>query len=520
MRNSLISTIAAAILVIAASIVLSAFSQAGLTWHLLTVNVPANVQTQIQLQLVDGAGKPFARTVTLLSSRIDMGPDNMPTMTAPLRTLPSKEPGTIAFETNLYAPGRWALSLSAKVDGVSKPVTGRVVIAAGERRAEAPPAKGPRRILYYRNSMGLPDTSPVPKKDAMGMDYIPVYSDEVFATPGTFRLTTEKIQRAGVRTEVVRRMQLTNAVRATGTVAADESKQAVLTTKFDGFIEKLFVSTTGAQVRKGQAVARVWLQTPDVVTRMGPDVVTRQIDYIVALQDKNQAAMDQAVRNLRNYGIPDSAIAEIRRSGRATRSITLSAPLNGTVLEKAVVEGMHFNAGDALFKTADLSTVWVLAQVSERDLPGLRPGQTAKITFRDDPGASFDGKVSFIYPVVNADTRTVQVRILVANPDGQLRVGQYADVSIHVPVSGSAVLAIADSAIMDDGTRQVAFLALPNGVFQPRKLALGARVGGYAEIRSGLSEGDRIVTSGNFLIDAESNLQTALQTFTPPGASK
>ena len=520
MRNSLMSTIAAAVVVIVASVVLSAFGQAGMTWHLLTANVPANVRSQIRVQLVDGAEKPIAHTMTLLSSRIDMGPDNMPTMTAPLRQLPSSEPGIVSFETNLYAPGRWALSLSAKVDGIAKPVSGSVVITAGEKRAQTSPTKGPRRILFYRNGMGLPDTSPVPKKDSMGMDYVPVYSDQVSATPGTFRLTTEKIQRAGVRTELVKRIALTNTVRATGTIAADESKQAVLTTKFDGFVEKLFVSTTGALVHKGQAVASVWLQTPDVVTRMGPDVVTRQIDYIVALQDKNQAAMDQAVRNLRNYGIPDSAIAEIRRSGRATRSITLSAPLNGTVLEKAVVEGMHFNAGDALFKTADLSTVWVLAQVSERDLAGLRLGQTAKISFRDAPDLSSLGKISFISPVINPDTRTAQVRIAVNNAGGLLRIGQYADVSIEAPVSDRPVLAIPGSAVIDDGSRQIAFVALPGGVFQPRALVLGARAGGYDEVRSGLSEGDRIVTSGNFLIDAESNLQTALQTFKPAGPSK
>jgi len=230
--------------------------------------------------------------------------------------------------------------------------------------------------------------------------------------------------------------------------------------------------------------------------------------------------MDQAVRNLRNYGIPDSAIAEIRRSGRATRSITLSAPLNGTVLEKAAVEGMHFNAGDALFKTADLSTVWVLRQVSERDLAGLRLGQTAKISFRDAPDLSSLGRISFISPVINPDTRTAQVRIAVNNAGGLLRIGQYADVNIEAPVSDLPVLAIPSSAVVDDGSRQIAFVALPGGVFQPRALVLGARVGGYDEVRSGLSEGDRIVTSGNFLIDAESNLQTALQTFTPAGPSK
>ncbi len=377
-----------------------------------------------------------------------------------------------------------------------------------------------RRVLYYRNPMVPTDTSPVPKKDAMGMDYVPVYSDEVSKTPGTIHLTTEKIQIAGVRTGLVEPMTLVNNVHATGTVAIDESKQAVLTTKFDGFVEKLLVSTTGAQVRAGQPVARVWIQTPDVVTQMGPDVITREIDYVVALQGKNQVAIDQAAHNLRNYGIPESTIAEIRRTGRATRSITLYAPLNGTILQKPAIDGMRFSAGDPLFKMADLSTVWILAQVSERDLIGLRPGQTAKITFRDNPGTSFTGKISFIYPEIDPDTRTAQVRIVVTNPDGLLRIGQYADVTIEAPVSDHPVLVVPDSAVIDDGTKQVAFLALPGGMFQPRRLVLGARVGGYDEVLSGLVKGDRIVTSGNFLIDAESNLETALKTFSQPGTPK
>ncbi len=507
MRDSLKITAAGAVVLAVAFIVIAAFSPAGMTWHLLTANVAANTSSQIRVQLVDGTGKTVTRKITVLSSRIDMGPDNMPTMTAPLRLLPSKEPGVVSFETNLYAPGRWALSLSAKVNGVSKPITGNVVITAGEKRADTAP--GPRRILYYRNAMGLPDTSPVPKKDSMGMDYIPVYSDQVSATPGTFRLTTERIQRAGVRTDVVKRMSLTNAVRATGTVTADESKQAVLTTKFDGFVEKLFVSTTGERVRAGQPLMRVWIQSPEILIK--------EADFIGSSESHATQHADSAASLLRQYGVSSSLIAEMRRTGQPTRTITIAAPISGTVMEKAAVEGMHFTAGDTLFKTADLSNVWVIAQVSERDLPGLRPGQTAKISFRDDPGASFDGKVSFIYPVINADTRTVQVRITVANPDGQLRVGQYADVNIQVPISDGPVLAIPDSAIMDDGTRQIAFIALSGGVFQPRSLVLGARVSGYSEIRSGLSEGDRIVTSGNFLIDAESNLQTALQTMKQPG---
>ncbi len=490
--------------------VFAAFSQAGMSWKADKTNVLVNVATQIRVQLVDGAGKSVARTVTVLSSRIDMGPDNMPTMTAPLRVLPTKMPGVVVFETNLYAPGRWALSLSAKVDGVSQPVSGSMTITAAQKRAEAPAA--PRKILYYRNAMGLPDTSPVPKKDSMGMDYIPVYSGDVSATPGTFRLTTEKIQRAGVRTELVKRTQMTNDVRATGTVTADESKQAVLTTKFDGFVEKLFVSTTGSKVRAGQPLMRVWIQSPEILIK--------EADFIGSLASQAQAHAAQAEENLRQFGVPPSMIAEMRRTGQPTRSILIAASVGGTVMEKPVVSGQRFAAGDVLFKTTDLSDVWVLARVSERDLAGLKPGQVAKISFRDDPDASFEGKVSFIYPEIDADTRTAQVRIVVANRDGLLRIGQYADVRIAAPVSDRPVLFIPDSAIVDDGTRQIVFLALPDGVFQPRALTLGARAGGYVEVRSGLSEGDRIVTSGNFLIDAESNLQTALQTMKQPGTPR
>ncbi len=377
-------------------------------------------------------------------------------------------------------------------------------VIASAAAATAPQPDGTRRILYYRNAMQPTDTSPVSKKDSMGMDYVPVYSDEVAKAPGTFQLSTEKIQRAGVRTDTVIRMALVNSVRATGTVAADESKQAILNARFDGFVEKLFVSTTGAHVRAGQPLARVWIQSSEVLVK--------EADFIGSLASHADEQAKLAESILRQYGVPSSALDEMRRTGATTRSIPIVAPLSGTVMEKPAVEGMHFAAGDTLFKTADLSTVWVMAQVSERDLAGLVPGQTAKITFRDNPGESFEGKVAFIYPDVNSDTRTTQVRIIVANSDGHLRIGQYADVSIDVPVSTGPVLAVPESAVIDDGSHQMAFVSLPGGVFQARKVALGARANGFDEIRSGLNEGDRIVTSGNFLIDAESNLQTAVQT--------
>ena len=512
MGESFKATIAAAIVAIFAIVIFAAFKPAGLSWQLLTANVPANTTTQIRVKLVDGVGNPVARSITILSSRIDMGPDNMPTMTAPVRIVVSKEPGVVVIETYLYALGRWALSLSVKVDGVTKPASGRVVITATEKRADASPATGTRRILYYRNAMGLSDTSPVPKTDAMGMDYIPVYSDQVSSTPGTIRLTTEKIQRAGVRTDTVKRMKLAGAVRASGTVAADESKQAVLTARFDGFVEKLFVSTAGSRVRAGQPMMQVWIQSTEILIK--------EADLIGSAQSNAPTHADTAANLLRQYGVTSSAISEMRRTGIPRRSITIAAPISGTVMEKPAVAGMHFAAGDTLFKTTDLSTVRVLAQVSERDLAGLHAGQAAKITFRDDPNSSFAGQVSFIYPEINAETRTAQVRIAVANPDGLLRIGQYADVSIEASASDRTALAIPESAVIDDGTRQIAFVSLPGGLFQPRNLVLGARANGYAEVRSGLSEGERIVTSGNFLVDAESNLQTALQTFAPAEPSK
>ena len=296
-----------------------------------------------------------------------------------------------------------------------------------------------RKILYYRNPMEPSDTSPVPKKDSMGMDYVPVYAEDAPAAPGTFRLTTDKIQRAGVQTGMVMRMRLVNSVRATGTVAADESKEAILNARFDGFVEKLFVSTTGAEVRAGQALMRVWIQSPEILIR--------EADFVGSLASQEPSHAAQAADLLREYGIPESAIATMRRTGRPLRSIAITAPIGGTVLQKPTVEGMHFKAGDMLFRTADLSTVWILAQVSERDLPQLTEGQIAKVTFPNDPGASFEGHVAFIYPDINPNTRTALVRLIVDNPDGHIRIGQYADVEINAPVSEKPVLAIPDSAV-------------------------------------------------------------------------
>ncbi len=490
---------------IAMALAYPAFAQTGICWKLLDSTVPPNVTRQIRVQLVDGAGRTVPEPVTRLSVRVDMSPDAMAAMTAPAKVSAAKEPGMAVVETNLYAPGRWAVIVSGSVKG--KPVKGTLVVTAAPQRAAAtaPSAAGPRRILFYRNPMGLADTSPVPKKDAMGMAYIPVYSDEMTKVRGAVRLTTEKIQRAGVRTTLVSRMALGKTVRATGTVAADENRQAVLSARFTGFVEKLYVSQTGDVVRAGQPLMRVWAESPEVLIK--------EADYIGSLQSGATEHAAMAASLLRQYGVAQSELNAMAKSGVPTRSITITAPASGTVMEKPVVLGMHFATGDTLFKITDVTQLWVLAEVSERDLAGVRPGQKATITFRDDAASSFDGKVLTVYPQIDPATRTVKVRIAVANKNNRLRIGQYAEVRIEAAGVSPAALTIPASAVVDDGTRQVAFIALAGGLFEPRTLKLGARTGEMVEVRSGLNEGDRIVTTGNFLLDAESNLQTALKSF-------
>jgi Cu(I)/Ag(I) efflux system membrane fusion protein len=242
-------------------------------------------------------------------------------------------------------------------------------------------------------------------------------------------------------------------------------------------------------------------------------VITRQIDYVIALQDRNPTAIAQSEHVLREYGMPESALAEIRRTGRATRSITIVAPRSGVVIEKPAIDGMHFNTGDPLFKIADLSTVWVVADVQEQDLGTISVGQSVRINLVAFPGRTFSGKIDFIYPSMMANTRTGRVRIALPNPNGVLRESMYATVMIDTPVVGSRGLVVPDSAVIDSGTRQSVLVVVGPGRFAPRGVKIGSRGDGFAQVLSGLKPGERVVTSANFLIDAESNLRAALQAF-------
>jgi Cu(I)/Ag(I) efflux system membrane fusion protein len=403
------------------------------------------------------------------------------------------------------------------------------VYEGGEDKAGPPAALGnsppvPKekgRILYFRNPMGLPDTSPAPKKDSMGMDYIPVYEGEAADEPGTVKISLAKVQELGVQSVPVERRTLTRTIRAVGTVQANERRIFVVNTKFDGWIDKLYVNATGERVRRGQPLMEIY----------APELVIAQQEYLLALRSMRDMAgasspirasarqlAEAALQRLANWDISRDQIAALQRRGTVTRTLTLRAPADGTVMEKMAVEGMRFTAGDPLYRIADLTTVWLTADIFEQDLGLVRQGQAASITVDAYPGTVFSGKIDFVYPTVAQQTRTGKVRIIVPNPDGRLKTGMYANLALEAPVGNLPVLAIPDSAVIDSGTSQSVLVERGEGMFQPRQVKLGAHAGGDYEVRDGLAPGERVVVSANFLIDAESNLKAAFKAFAPPAA--
>jgi Cu(I)/Ag(I) efflux system membrane fusion protein len=473
---------------------------------------------RVEIRVVDSKGKSVsARAITVQSARLDMGPDGSAAMQAPLDQIEGTTPEGLAFETDIAMAGSWTLTITLAIERSKAPVTGKIVFTAVDHKAEARPristATGERKILYYRNPMELADISRAPKKDAMGMNYIPVYSDEMLPTPGAVQISPQKIQRAGIRTQIVERHALSRTVRAVGTVVHDEGRLAVVTAKFDGFVDEMMVSTVGGEVEAGQPLLRVWVESKEILQK--------EADYLVALRTGSDPVyIHDAQNNLRLFGVPAETIRELERTRRPVRSIVFVAPFRGRVIEKPALKGMRFSAGDTLFKVADHSVVWVMTQVPERDLGIIAIGQSARITLTADRSDPIVGKVALIYPELDLATRTAIVRIVVQNERERIKIGQYADVEIDTPLSKEPIVAVPEPAVIDSGTRQVVFVAKDGGVFEPRDVMLGKRGNGLVEIRSGVAEGERIAVSGNFLIDAESNLRSALATFGAPQALK
>lgn len=351
------------------------------------------------------------------------------------------------------------------------------------------------KVKYYRNPMGTPDTSPVPKKDSMNMDYIPVCEDETGDRPGTVKISLDKVQLLGVRSEEVQERALSRSIRAFATVQFDERRQYVVAPKFSGWIEKLFVNATGDEVARDQILFEVY----------SPELNVLQQEWLLA--GRSSYATDK----LRNFDYPESGLEKLRR-GERLRTIAIPSPVAGTVIEKMAVEGARFRAGETLFRIVDTSNMWVTAEVYEQDLAFVKMGDTARVTVNAWPGRPFEGKVTFIYPGLGKESRTARLRIEVANPDGRLRADMAATVEISTPLDGSR-LAVPESAVIDSGRRQVVLVERGEGRYEPRPVKLGARVPGWVQVLDGLRPGERVVTQATFLIDAESNIRAALAAF-------
>ncbi len=370
-------------------------------------------------------------------------------------------------------------------------------------------AKG--AVQYYRNPMGLPDSSPVPKKDAMGMDYVPVYAGEG-AEAGQVRISADKLQKLGVRTEMAALRPLARTLRIVGTVQVDEQRESTVSAKFEGWITRLIVNTTGARVVRGQPLLEVY----------SPDLVSAQQDYRVAVEALDaltaadadaragaQGLVRSSIERLKNWDIAESDLAALRHGAAPRRSLTLRAQRDGVVIEKLARAGMRFMPGEPLYQIADLSSVWLIGSVYEQDLALVHVGQRATASTVAYPGRIFAGTVTFVSPVLQADTRTAQVRIELANRDGLLKPAMYGYVDL---AAGAAAprLSVPDSAILDTGARRIVIVDRGAGAFEPREIRVGAHGDGYTEVIEGLNEHEVVVVDGNFLIDAESNLKSAI----------
>ncbi|MCF8167545.1 MAG: efflux RND transporter periplasmic adaptor subunit [Rhodoferax sp.] len=386
----------------------------------------------------------------------------------------------------------------------------------------APAAQVPAKPLYYRNPMGLPDTSPVPKKDPMGMDYIPVFENDANpasaaggTVPNGVTVSAEKVQQLGVRTEKVQLRSLDKTIRAAGRVEPDERRQYAISPKFEGYVEKLHVNVTGQSVAQGQPLFEVY----------APELVSLQREYaiaaqgVVALQGADSPAqqgmkrlVESSQQRLKNWDISEEQIKGLVASGQTQRTMTFRSPVAGLVTEKRAVQGMRFMAGESLYQVTDLSAIWVIADVFEQDIGAVRNGSLARIRINAYPDKVFQGRVTYVYPTMKPETRTVSVRIELANPGLLLKPAMFAQVEVPVAANAKRVT-VPLSAVIDSGTRQMVLVQQTAGRFEPREVQLGERSDSHVVVQKGLSEGEQVVVSANFLIDAESNLKAAVGGF-------
>jgi len=383
-----------------------------------------------------------------------------------------------------------------------------VVVARPQKTAAAPA----RKVLYWVDPMHPSYKSAKPgKAPDCGMDLVPVYEKSaVTSTPSGYanvKMPIERRQLIGVQTGMAERRPIGRSIRTVGRVAVDETRLHKITIKFDGYIERLYANFTGKEVRRGEALFSVY----------SPDLLATQQEYLLALRARQQAPalVDAARQRLRLWDISDRDIRELERSGSVRKSLVISSPASGYILNKTAVEGMRVAAGETLFDIASLDRLWIVADVYESELPFVRAGATATITLSYIPGRTWSGRVSFINPLVDPTTRTVKVRVELDNRDGALKPDMFADVVIEQPQREAVV--VPESAVLTTGERAIVFVVKEDGTLEPREVRSGTKSAQSIEIVSGIEPGEKVVTQANFLIDSESRLKAALAQMTPQG---
>lgn len=365
----------------------------------------------------------------------------------------------------------------------------------------APPSE--RRVKYYKSTMMAGEVRQTPGKDSMGMDMAPVYEGEDNSS-AAIRIDAATTQRMNLRTSVIERGPVRREIRTVGVVAYDEQGLRDITTKYDGWLQKLQVSATWTQIRAGDPLFEIY----------SPDLYNAQLNYVVALGSEGAAGgplTRAALSRLQLFDVPADLIADLARTGRASRTLVFRAPADGVVIEKMAVEGQMMKAGERIYRLADLSTVWVLAQVYEKDLGFVRKGQAAVVTTTYGAQRTFKGTVELLLLQVDEQTRAATARIVLDNKDLYLRPGMFADVRFQAELSASAVL-VPDTAVLRSGDTDTVFVVNGDGSFEPRAIKLGERSeGDFYEVLSGLRASERVVTSGQFMLDSESQLREAIQ---------
>ncbi len=384
-------------------------------------------------------------------------------------------------------------------------------------KGETGPAEGDREILFYRNPMDPSVMSEVPRKDEMGMDYVPVYAEEAesVATQGAVVTIDASVQQnMNVVTQRVQRRDIAHKIRTVGYLDYDQERMVSVTTKYPGFIEKAYVNYIGQPVKKGQPLFEIY----------APELVQTEQELLAAVRyarklssapedtrGRAEALLEAARQRLQYWDVSAEQIRQLEETGEVFRTLQVAAPASGVIMKRMPgLEGMATKPGMELLHIADLSNLWLTVEIFDEQLPWLDAGSSATVTLSYFPGVTYRGRVRYIEPEVSEKTRTIQLTLDVPNRDRRLRVGMYATV-VFEPVAATDVITVPAESIIRTGVRDIVVVAVGDGRFAPREVVLGPRGGGFIQVLEGLSDGDQVVTSAQFLIDSESNLREAIQ---------